>query len=97
MLYSEMELRSNKPLRDYGIYTLRDQTLVLLKRSEFLSFLFAEERWNLRGPVEFRVSHGNIYWHGHKTGCTDEDLLDTGMTAKPPSLSALLARENSSC
>ena len=85
-----MKLRPNKPLRDLGIYTLRDRTLILIKRSEALSFLFSEQNWNFRGPVDYRVSHGGIYAFGHSTGFTDEDLLDTGMTANPPSLSALI-------
>ena len=86
-----MELRDNKPLRNLGIYTLRDKTLILLKRSEVLSFLFSEQNWNFRGPVDYRVSHGGIYATGASTGLTDEDLLDTGMTADPPSLYALVA------
>jgi len=85
-----MKFRSNKPLRDLGIYKLRDKTLILLKRSEELSFLFTPDRWQRHGPVDFRVSHGNIYHHGAFTGLTDEELLDTGMTAKPPSLTVLL-------
>ena len=78
--------RSNKPLRDLGIYTLRDKTLILLKRSEELSFLFTPDRWQRHGPVDYRVSHGQIYRRGELTSLTDEDLLDTGMTAKQPSL-----------
>ena len=85
-----MKLRSNKPLRNLGIYTLRDKTLILFKRSEVLSFLFTEESWNLRGPVDYRVSHGGIYRHGMFTGCTDEELLDTGLTAKSPNPTAVL-------
>jgi hypothetical protein len=85
-----MKHRTNKPLRDLGIYKLRDKTLILLKRSEVLSFLFTPERWHRHGPVDFRVSHGQIYRHGELTMLTDEDLFDTGMTAKPPSLSVLL-------
>jgi hypothetical protein len=85
-----MKLRQNKPLRDLGIYLLGDKTLILVKRSERLSFLFSEENWNFRGPVDFRVSHGGIYSHGQLTPWTDEDLLDTGMTANSPSLSTLL-------
>ena len=85
-----MKLRPNKPLRNYGIYLLGEKTFVLFKRSDDLSFLFSKESWNFHGPVDYRVSHGGIYHHGSKTGCTDEDLQDTGMTAKPPSLSALL-------
>ena len=79
-----MTLRSNKPLRNFGIYLLHDNTVVLLKRSEELSFLFTEQNWNLYGPVDYRVSHGEIYCHGEKTRWTDEDLLDTGRTAEPP-------------
>lgn len=89
-------LRSNKPLRDLGIYTLRDKTLILLKRSEELSFLFTPEVWQRHGPVDYRVSHGHIYCHGEPTGLTDEDLLDTGQTAKPPSLSVRLEISNRS-
>ena len=85
-----MKLRQNKPLRNLGIYVLGDNTLILVKRSEHLSFLFTEENWNFRGPVDFRVSHGGIYNHGQPTPWTDEDLLDTGMTASSPGLSSLL-------
>jgi len=86
-----MKFRSNKPLRDLGIYMLRDKTLILSKRSEELSFLFTPERWHRHGPVDYRVSHGNLYHHGTFTGLTDEELVDTGRTAKPPSLAVLLA------
>lgn len=79
-----MTLRPNKPLRNHGIYTLRDKTLILLKRSENLSFLFREQTWRLRGAVDYRVSHGRIYCHGQSTAFTDEDLVDTGMTATVP-------------
>jgi hypothetical protein len=85
-----MKLRQNKPLRNLGIYTLRDKTLILLKRSDVLSFLFTEQNWKLHGPVEYRVSHGGIYASGRSTGLTDEDLRDTGMTADAPKLSALI-------
>ena len=85
-----MKFRSNKPLRDLGIYTLRDKTLILFKRSEELSFLFTPDRWYRYGPVDYRVSHGRIFCHGEVTGWSDEDLLDTGLTAKSPSLSILL-------
>ena len=85
-----MKLRSNKPLRDLGIYQLRETTLVLFKRTEELSFLFTPDRWYRHGPVDYRVSHGKIYCHGEPTMLTDDDLFDTGLTAKPPSLSALL-------
>jgi hypothetical protein len=85
-----MELRRNKSFRNLGVYTLSDKTLILLKRSEFLSFLFSLQNWNLHGPVDYRVSHGNIYYHGQRTQFTDEDLLDTGTTAKQPTLSILL-------
>ena len=83
-------LRQNKPLRDLGVYKLRDRTLVLFKRSEELAFLFSLEAWHLHGPVDYRVSHGNIYCHGEPTSLTDEDLFDTGITANPPRLSSLL-------
>ena len=79
-----MNLRPNKALRSLGIYKLRDEKLILLKRSEDLSFLFTFESWNLHGPVEYRVSHGDIYYRGHSTGLIDEDLIDTGMTANQP-------------
>jgi len=79
-----MALRSNKPLRNLGVYTLRDKTLILSKRSEELSFLFSAHNWNLHGPVDYRVSHGKIFRRGQSTGCTDEDLVDTGITAKSP-------------
>ena len=82
--------RSNKPLRDLGIYKLRDKTLILLRRSDVLSFLFTPDGWHRHGPVDYRVSHGQIYRHGELTMLTDEDLFDTGMTAKPPSFSVLL-------
>ena len=85
-----MQFRSNKPLRHLGIYKLQDESLILVKRSEVLSFLFTPERWNFHGPVQYRVSHGDIYRHGELTVWTDEDLLDTGMTASPPPLSMLL-------
>ena len=64
--------------------------IILLKRSEELSFLFSEQNWNLRGPVDYRVSHGDIYFHGEFTPWTDDDLFDTGMTARLPSLSSLV-------
>jgi len=51
-----------------------------------LSFLFSQESWDFHGAVDYRVSHGNIYHHGELTGLTDEDLFDTGITAKPPRL-----------
>ena len=79
-----MTLRSNKPLRNLGVYILGDLELILLKRSEVMSFLFSRENWDLRGPVSYRVSHGMIFQHGQSTEWTDEDLLDTGTTAKPP-------------
>ena len=82
--------RSNKPLRDLGIYKLRDKTLILLRRSDVLSFLFTPDGWQRHGPVDYRVSHGQIYRHGELTLLTDEDLFDTGMTAKPPSFLVLL-------
>ncbi len=79
-----MKSRYNKPLRNLGVYKLQDKTLILLKRSDVLSFLFTPERWHLHGPVDYRVSHGDIYCHGELTTWTDEDLLDTGVTAIPP-------------
>ena len=85
-----MKFRANKPLRNLGMYTLRDKTFILLKRSEHLSFLFTPEKWNLHGAVDYRVSHGSLYHHGERTMFTDEDLIDTGMTAIPPRLSSLL-------
>ncbi len=85
-----MVLRANKPLRNYGIYTLLEGTFVLLKRSENLSFLFKSDKWSLYGPVDYRVSHGSIYRHGELTILTDEDLFDTGATARPVGLSALI-------
>lgn len=81
-----MNLRANKPLRDYGIYTLLNRTFVLSKRSEELSFLFTFLNWQFHGAVDYRVSHGSLYAHGHLTTWTDEDLFDTGLTAKPPRL-----------
>ncbi|HEX6718839.1 MAG TPA: hypothetical protein VF088_17160 [Pyrinomonadaceae bacterium] len=80
-----MKFRANKPLRDLGVYTLSNKMLVLLKRSDELSFLFTPERWQFHGPVDYRVSHGGIYCRGELTTFTDEDLIDTGITAKPPS------------
>ena len=77
-----MTLRTNKPLRNLGIYLLQGKKLVLLKRSEELSFLFSERNWIFRGPVDYRVSHGGIYFHGGLTHWTDDDLLDTGITAQ---------------
>lgn len=79
-----MLLPCNKPLRNLGIYTLHDKTLILLKRTEVLSFLFTPENWEFHGPVEYRVSHGQIYSHGELMAMSDEDLLDTGLTASPP-------------
>ena len=76
-----MKLRQNKPLRSLGVYKFHEETLVLWKRSEELSFLFTMHNWNFHGPVEYRVSHGNIYCRGESTGFTDEDLEDTGMSA----------------
>ena len=85
-----MEYRQNKPLRNLGIYKLRDKTLIALKRSEELAFLFSEGNWNLHGPVDYRVSHGCIYRRGTSTGLSDEDLVDTGETAKTPALSVFV-------
>ena len=87
----EMELRANKPLRNLGIYKLRDKTLIALKRSEELAFLFSEDHWRLHGPVDYRVSHGGIYHRGQFTGLLDEDLLDTGRTVNSPGLSTILS------
>lgn len=81
-----MEFRSNKNLRDLGIYILHGKTLILHKRSDVLAFLFSEQNWKLHGPVDYRVSHGNIYAHGEITVWTDEDLLDTELTARMPAL-----------
>lgn len=86
-----MKLPSNRPLRNLGIYKLQGQTLVLLKRTEELSFLFQPEKWNFHGPVAYRVSHGDIYLHGDLTTLTDADLIDTGMTANPPNPLRLIA------
>lgn len=85
-----MKARQNKALRNLGIYTLREKRLILFKRSEELSFLFTFEAWNLHGPVGYRVSHGDIYRHGEPTGLSDDDLIDTGITADPPALSSFL-------
>jgi len=85
-----MTLRKNKALRSFGIYTLRGETLILLKRSEELSFLFSEANWQLHGPVNYRVSHGNIYCRGESTGLTDEDLVDTGKSVNGPTRSILI-------
>src|SRR5512138_1554679 len=85
-----MKLRSNRPLRNFGVYVLHDKTLILLRRSEELSFLFTEQNWNFRGPVDYRVSHGTIFDHGTRTSWTDEDLVDTGMTASLPTAVSLL-------
>jgi hypothetical protein len=86
-------LRSNKALRNFGIYTLRTETLILLKRSEELSFLFSEANWQWHGPVNYRVSHGDIYCRGESTGLTDEDLIDTGNTWDAFKSSILFNRE----
>jgi hypothetical protein len=85
-----MKLRQNKPLRNLEIYKLRDKTFVLVKRSEELAFLFSSQNWKLHGPVDYRVSHGDIYCRGRSTGLTDEDLVDTGQTANSPTRSILL-------
>jgi hypothetical protein len=87
-----MTLRNNKPLRSLGIYRLGVETLVLLKRSEEVSFLFSEANWRWHGPVSYRVSHGHIYRRGEPTGLTDEDLVDTGKTANAPARSILTDR-----
>lgn len=79
-----MKFRQNKPLRSLGIYKLGDKTLILLKRSEELAFLFSLDNWRLHGPVDYRVSHGAIYHRGERTRLTDEDLVDTGASANPP-------------
>lgn len=76
----KMTLRKNKALRSLGIYKLRDETLILLKRSEELAFLFSKTNWQLHGRVNYRVSHGRIYRQGISTELTDEDLTDTGET-----------------
>lgn len=88
-----MEFRSNKPLRSLGIYKLRQKTLVLLKRSDELYFLFSPHNWFTHGPVDFRVSHRKIYARGQSTGLADDDLEDTGMTASratPATLATLV-------
>lgn len=89
-----MRFRQNKPLRTRGIYQLGKKTLILLKRTEELSFLFTQEHWDFRGPVDFRVSYGKIYSRGRMTSMSDEDLVDTGLTASPPNLSARLRNQN---
>ena len=98
MLYSGLNVssvqyvmlsRQNKPLRNLGIYTLHDRTLILLKRSEYVSFLFSHQNWSFFGPVDYRVSHGDIYCRGQLTTWTDEDLIDTGVTALSPNRSRL--------
>ncbi len=81
-----MEFRANKPLRNLGVYLLLNRTLILLKRTDTLSFLFTPENWQLHGPVEYRVSHGQIFARGMPLTLSDEDLVDTGMTAEPPRL-----------
>jgi hypothetical protein len=48
----------NKPLRNLGIYTLHDERLILVKRSEEVAFLFTEQTWFFYGPVDYRVSQG---------------------------------------
>ncbi len=73
-----MKFQQNRPLRNLGIYKLRDKTLILWKRSEELSFLFSEQSWRLHGAVTYRVSHGAIYRRGQRTPWTDKDLEDTG-------------------
>lgn len=85
-----MELRRNKPLRSLGVYKLRDKTVIALKRSEVLTFLFSEENWSRYGPVDYRVSHGSIYRRGLFIGLTDDDLIDTGKSANAPTRSILL-------
>jgi len=85
-----MKLPKNKFLRNLGVYKLQDQTFILLKRSEELSFLFTPDHWNFHGPVDYRVSHGEIYCHGDLTMWTDEDLVDMGINAKVQGLSTLL-------
>lgn len=79
-----MKFQQNKPLRNLGIYKLRDKTLILWKCSEELSFLFSEHNWRFHGAVSYRVSHGWIYCHGARTAWSDEDLEDTGASAKTP-------------
>ena len=81
-----MEFRENKPLRDLGVYLLLNRTLILLKQTETLSFLFTPENWQLHGPVEYRVSHGHIYARGVLMALSDEDLIDTGKTTDLPRL-----------
>ena len=88
-----MQFRPNKPLRNLGVYNLRNKTLILLKRSEELSFLFTPETWQFHGPVDYRVSHGDVYCRGELTGWTDNDLVDTGLTATtPPLISSWIPR-----
>ena len=87
---TRMALPPNKPLRNLGIYKLRDRTLIALKRSEELTFLFSEKNWTRHGPVEYRVSHGSIYRRGWSTGLRDADLVDTGRTANEPQPSILI-------
>ena len=85
-----MNLVKNRPLRSLGVYKLQDQTFILLKRSEELSFLFTPKHWYFHGPVDYRVSHGEIYCRGDLTIWTDQDLVDMGIDAKPRSLSTLM-------
>ena len=89
-----MQFRQNRPLRNFGIYEFRGKNLILLKRSEELSFLFSPANWKLHGPVDYRVSHGSIYQRGQWTVWTDEDLVDTGTTADPSSLDILMKSNN---
>ena len=88
-----MQLPKNKALRNLGVYRLQDQTFILLKRSEEVAFLFTPEHWYLHGPVDYRVSHGDIYCRGDLTTWTDEDLVDTGTDAKELRLPTLLDGE----
>lgn len=64
--------------------------MILLKRSEDLSFLFSPHNWLTHGPVDFRVSHGKIYARGQSTGMTDDDLEDTGMSASRETLATIV-------
>ena len=73
-----------RQLRERGIYTLAGVELVAVKRTEEIYFLFTERNWNFRGPVSYRLSHGNIYERGELTRWDERDLVDTGRTSRPP-------------
>lgn len=73
-----------RQLRERGVYLLNGIEFVAVKRTTEIFFLFSRENWELRGPVDYRLSHGKIFKHGELTTWGPDDLFDTGQTADSP-------------